>query len=183
LSADLEEEAHVSTADSGAAVDAEIVELEPQPTAAVRIRQPMAELDLAAAFDRSMPLVAQRIVASGGSIGGPPFGRYHRFGPDVVDVEIGFPVGTPPAGLQPLASCAEGEVGISELPGGPVARTIHRGSYDGLSRTYDGLHAWIHAQSGVDDGDGPWESYVDDPRSTTEQSQVRTEVIWPLVRT
>jgi len=165
------------------AIEAEIVELDPQPTAAVRVQQPMAELDLAAAFDRFMPLVAQRIVESGGSIGGPPYGRYHRFGPDVVDVEIGFPVGTASAGLPSLASCAAGEVGISGLPGGPVARTVHRGSYDGLSRTYDGLHDWIHAQPGFDDGAGPWESYVDDPGSTADQSQVRTEVSWPLVRT
>jgi effector-binding domain-containing protein len=171
----------MSTPDT--AIEAEILELERQPTAAVRIQQPMAELDLAAAFDRFMPLVMHRIVASGGSIGGPPFGRYHRFGPDVVDVEIGFPVGAAPAGLQSLASCAEGEVGTSELPGGPVARTVHRGSYEGLSRTYDGLHEWIHAQPGYDDGDGPWESYVDDPGSTADQSQLRTEVTWPVVRT
>ena len=76
--------------------DTEIVELEPQQTAAVRIRQPMAELDLASAFDRFMPLVASEIGANGGAIGGAPFGRYHQFGPDVVDVEIGFPVATPP---------------------------------------------------------------------------------------
>ena len=169
--------------DTDTAIDAEIVEIEPQPTAAVRIQQPMAELDLSAAFDRSMPLVAERITSAGGSIGGPPFGRYHRFGPDVVDVEIGFPVATAPAGLLSLASCAAGEVGMSELPGGPVARTVHRGPYDGLSRTYDGLHAWIHSQPGYDDGAGPWESYVDDPGGTSDQSQVRTEVVWPLVRT
>jgi effector-binding domain-containing protein len=167
----------------GPVIEAEILELEAQPTAAVRVRQPMAELDLAAAFDRFMPLVAERVGAAGGSIAGPPFGRYHRFGPDVVDVEIGFPVATPPAGLQPLASCAEGDVGRSELPGGPVARTVHRGSYDGLSQTYDGLHLWIHAQPGYDDGEGPWESYVDNPRSATDQSQLRTEVTWPLLRT
>ena len=71
-----------------AAFEAEIVEIEPQPTAAVRIQQPMSELDLAAAFDRAMPLVAQRIVEAGGSLGGPPFGRYHRFGPDVVDAVV-----------------------------------------------------------------------------------------------
>jgi effector-binding domain-containing protein len=161
--------------------DTEIVELEPQPTAAVRIRQRMAELDLASAFDRSFPLVASRIEAGGGVIGGPPFGRYHQFGPDVVDVEIGFPVATVPSDLPPLESCAEGEVGLSELPGGPAARTVHRGSYDGLGGTYDALHEWIHAQPGYDDGPAPWESYVDDPGSATDPSVVRTEVIWPLV--
>jgi effector-binding domain-containing protein len=169
--------------DTDTAIDAEIVELQPQPTAAVRIEQPMAELDLAAAFDRFMPLVAERIASAGGSIGGPPFGRYHRFGPDVVDVEIGFPVAAAPAGLPSLASCPAGDVGLSELPGGLVARTVHRGPYDGLSRTYDGLHAWIHAQPGVDDGAGPWESYTDDPGGTADPAQLRTEVVWPLLRT
>ena len=165
-----------------AAFEAELVELEPQPTAAVRIQQPMIELDLAAAFDRVMPLVAQRIVEAGGTVGGPPFGRYHRFGPDVVDVEIGFPVATEPAGLPELDACPAGDVGRSELPGGPVARTTHRGPYDGLSGTYDRLHGWIHAQPGIDDGPGPWESYVDDPRTSTDQAELRTLVIWPLVR-
>ena len=161
---------------------AEVVELEAQRTAAVRIQQPMAELDLAAAFARSMPLVAERIVAAGGSIGGPSYGRYHQFGPDVVDVEIGFPVQAVPAGLASLGSVASGEVGLSELPGGPVARAVHLGSYDGLAATYDALHDWIHAQPGYDDGAGPWESYVDMPDDMADPSRARTEVIWPLVR-
>jgi effector-binding domain-containing protein len=163
-------------------LEAEILELETQPTAAVRLQQPMAELDLASAFDRYMPLVATRVEEAGGRIAGPPFGRYHAFGPDVVDVEIGFPVAEPPAGLPPLASCAPGDIGISELPGGPVAKAIHRGPYDGLGGTYDALHDWIHAQPGYDDGAGPWESYIDDPSAASDPMNLRTEVVWPLVR-
>jgi effector-binding domain-containing protein len=161
---------------------AEVVELEAQRTAAVRIQLPMAELDLGAAFARSMPLVAERIVGAGGSIGGPSYGRYHQFGPDVVDVEIGFPVQAVPSGLGSLGSVAPGDVGLSELPGGPVARAVHLGSYDGLAATYDALHDWIHAQPGYDDGAGPWESYVDMPDDMADPSRARTEVIWPLVR-
>ena len=166
----------------GKTFSAEIVELDAQPTAAVRIQQPMAELDLGEAFGRSMPLVAQRIVEAGGSIGGPSYGRYHQYGPDVVDVEIGFPVQDRPTSLAPLGSVAPGEVGLSELPRGPVARAVHLGSYDGLPATYDALHDWIHAQPGYDDGDGPWESYVDMPDDMADPSKARTEVIWPLVR-
>jgi effector-binding domain-containing protein len=161
---------------------AEIVDLEPRPTAAVRIQQPMSELDLKSAFGRSLSAVAERIAAAGGSIGGPSYGRYHRFGPDIVDVEIGFPVATPPADLPPLSSVPSGEVGSSQLPGGKMARTVHLGSYDGLSATYDALHEWIHAQPGVDDGAGPWESYIDMPDDMADPSTARTEVIWPLVR-
>ena len=146
--------------DARTLTDTRIVELEPQQTVAVRVQQPMGELDLASAFDRFMPLVAEEIGAKGGAIGGPPYGRYHRFGPDVVDVEIGFPVATPPD-LPPLASREPGEVGLSELPGGPVARTVHIGSYDGV---------------------GAWESYVDDPGSVSDMATLRTEVLWPLVK-
>jgi effector-binding domain-containing protein len=164
------------------ALTVEIMELDAQPTAAIRIRQPMAELDLATAFDRSLPLVAERIATEGGRVAGPSYGRYHQFGPDVVDVEIGFPIEAAPSGLRPLEAVSSGEVGLSELPGGPVARAVHLGSYDGLSGTYDALHDWIHAQPGYDDGVGPWESYVDMPHDTADPSRARTEVIWPLVR-
>lgn len=167
--------------DTSSLTDTEIVELEAQPTAAVRIQQPMAELDLASAFDRYMPAVMARVQEAGSQIAGPPYGRYHRFGPDEVDVEIGFPVATVPDGLPPLTSSATGDIGLSELPGGPVARTVHRGPYDGLGQTYDALHEWIHAQPGYDDGAGPWESYVDDPSQVSDPAQMRTEVIWPLV--
>ncbi len=159
--------------------DTEVIEREPQPTVAVRIQQPMAELDLAKAFDTYLPLVGRRVGELGAEMAGAPFGRYHAFGPTHLDVEIGIPVASPPAGLPTLRSVPAGEVGTSELPGGLVARTIHRGSYDGLKDTYDALHEWIHAQPGVDDGDGPWESYIDDP-TTVEPSQLRTEINWPL---
>jgi effector-binding domain-containing protein len=166
-----------------ALTDVEIVELEPHPTAVVRLQQPMEELDLASAFDRYIPLVMSRVQETGSGVAGPPFARYHRFGPDVVDVEIGFPVASVPAGMPSLDACPAGEVGRSELPGGPVARAVHRGSYDGLSGTYDALHDWIHDQPGVDDGAGPWESYIDDPSTVTDQAQLRTQIVWPLVRT
>ena len=161
-----------------AQIDARIVQLTRQPTLAVRVKQPMAEMDLASLFDRYLPLVGARIQAAGATMAGAPFGRYHQFGPDVVDIEIGAPVDAWPAGVPALEDCQSGDVGTSELPGGDAAMLTHVGPYDGLSASYDRLHAWMH-DHGREDGPGPWECYVDAPR-TVEESKLRTELYWPV---
>jgi effector-binding domain-containing protein len=155
-----------------------IVTSMPQPSAAVRVQQAMGELNLAALFDHHMPAIVGRLAELGAAPAGPPYGRYHEFGPDRVDVEIGFPVAAP-LGLPPLAECAAGEIGASALPGGPVATVVHRGPYDTLSQTYDRLRDRI-AERGDKAGAGPWESYLDNPAEVSDPSGLRTDVCWPL---
>jgi effector-binding domain-containing protein len=160
-------------------LDARIVDLTPQPAAAVRIQQPMAEMDLAALFDVHLPNIADRLADLGAEPAGPPFGRYHEFGPEQVDVEIGIPVASPVGNVRPLAECEPGEIGSSELPGGQAAVTVHLGPYDSLSQTYERLEGWIRGQA-REPGPGPWESYIDDPAEVDDPSQLRTEVVWPV---
>jgi len=153
--------------------DYEIKTLETQPSLAVRVRVPMDQLDLAALFAVHLP----RLHAAAGD-GGPPYGRYHEFGPTHADIEIGVPIERvsphphdPESGADPIE--------LSELPGGPTAVAIHHGSYETLGAAYDRLHDWIHSQ-GQEDGPGPWESYIDLPGEVEDMASLRTVLHWPL---
>jgi effector-binding domain-containing protein len=158
--------------------DPHLVDLAPQPTVAARVQQPFDEVDIGALFQLHMANVADRIADLGGTPAGPPYARYHEFGPERADVEFGIPVSSPVANLRPLAECEPGEVGASELPGGPAAITLHVGAYPGLGAAYGRLGEWIPAQ-GHAPGIGPWESYIKDPTEVSE-ADLRTELVWPV---
>ena len=100
-------------------IEAEVHELTPQPTAAVRVTQPMSEMDLGALFDTHLPNIADRLADMGVDPAGPPYGRYHEFGPERVDVEIGIPVQAPASALRPLPRRRRAS---SAHPSSPVAR-------------------------------------------------------------
>ena len=140
----------------------------------------MADLDIGALFDSYLPKIHTRL-AEAGVTGGPSYGRYHMFGPDRADIEIGVPTPTPVAGLNRLSEVTAGEVGLSELPGGLTAIVVHRGPYQTLGESYGLFHDWIH-QQGHDEGEGPWESYVDAPDRDSDLAQLRTEIYWPALR-
>lgn len=155
----------------------EIRDLTPRPAVVVRLRAPTDRLgDL---FDEFLPQVAKRISDLGGEPVGAPFGRYHAYGPDEVDVEIGVPVTVPVANLRSSDEAERGEVASGELPGGRVAVTVHRGAYETLNATYKRLEAWLR-EHGHTPGSAPWESYIDDPGDMSNVADVRTEVVWPL---
>ena len=101
-------------------------------------------------------------------VAGPPFARY-AMTDDGFDIEAGFPVAAPFPG--------SGQVEGSTLPGGPVAKTMHVGSYQGLGDAYTAIEEWLGA-SGYEVSGAPWETYLDDP----EVPEPRTLVFWPCAR-
>jgi effector-binding domain-containing protein len=158
--------------------DYRIVDMEPQPTIAVRIRKPMSALDMKQLFDTELPRVFQFATSQGHSPTGAPYARYFQFGPEEADIEIGLPVSEYPTEMARADAHFE-QPGTSELPGGQVARVIHHGPYDTLGQAYDALHGWIHEHD-HDEGTGPWESYVDDPTEVADEQDIRTEIFWPV---
>ena len=155
----------------------EIRELAPQPTVCVRVSEPTSRL--AELFDELLPLVAERVADLGGQTAGPPYGRYHDYTAEHVDVEIGIPVVAPVGNLPTAEEAPPGELATGELPGGQAAIVQHMGSYGSLNETYGALESWLQ-QHGHRAGAGPWESYIDDPSEVEDDSRLRTEVVWPL---
>ena len=155
----------------------EIRTLEPTTTIAVRLETTVDRLS--EVFDKEMPRIGAVLSDVGGQMAGPPFARYHHYGPDRVEVEVGAPIAFVTAGLQPISGKPDGIMGASSLPGGLAAVTIHNGPYDMLAKTYDALAAWIAAE-GHTAGDGPWEIYVSDPGTVPDPADLETEIVWPI---
>ena len=151
--------------------------LEPLTTIAVRHQTTPGELS--ALFDTELPRVALRMDEVGAVMAGPPFARYHAFGPDRVDVELGAPIAAVPPDLAAVSGRPDGVIGASSLPGGEVAVAVHAGPYDTLAATYDGLRAAILAGGRIP-GDAPWEVYLTDPAQVPDAAEWLTEVLWPL---
>ena len=89
----------------------EIRTLEPTTTIAVRLETTADRLS--EVFDTEMPRIGAVLSDVGGQMAGAPFARYHHYGPDRVDVEVGAPIAFVTAGLQPISGKPDGIMGVS----------------------------------------------------------------------
>lgn len=106
---------------------------------------------------------------------GAPFAFYYNepFRPEDIDVEMGLPV-TPDARVTET-----NEVHRRQLPGGPVAWTIHVGPYSAIGAAYDALCAWVD-QHGHKRTGPPREIYVIGPGPGVSREEYRTEIEIPI---
>jgi effector-binding domain-containing protein len=139
------------------------------PTQVVATRR---HTDLAHIGDAIADGFAAVATAAAGPPAGAPFIIYH----DVIDeqtdgdIEICLPVGTP--------ATLEGEVYGSEVCGGSVVSTVHRGPYDQIGPAYHTLTGWVQ-EHGHEFAGPPREIYLNDP-TVVDPEDILTEVQWPI---
>jgi effector-binding domain-containing protein len=67
---------------------------------------------------------------------------------------------------------------IYELPGGKMAKTVHKGAYDSMDNTYENLFNWIE-QNGKTTSGPIREAYINDP-SEVPKEEILTEIYVPI---
>ena len=146
----------------------ELVDVPAATTAIIRGVVPLSELrDF---YDRSFSQLAATTGTQGVEIVGPTFGLYHGQPTESADLEVGFVTST--------AVTPAGDVEAGSLPGGRVARLVHRGSYDGLGTSWERLRSWMEDR-GLTLGPVFWEVYVTEPSPDMDPADLRTELNWP----
>jgi AraC family transcriptional regulator len=146
-------------------------EIAPQPVLVVKRRVKPAEI--ATTLAEVLGYVFLHAQRNGIALAGQPFTRYLEWGPGLLTIEAGLPVGAH------AGEASEGEIRAETLPGGFVATTVHTGSYDKLTEAHAAVQQWIEAQ-GLTAAGAPWECYVTDPADYPDPKDWKTEIFWPL---
>jgi len=125
------------------------------------------------------PILFQYAVGAGAKIAGHPMFVCHETTIEEVkkadeegnaDVEV----------VVPIASEIEGtdEIKCYELPGGTMAKIIHKGPYEACEPTYQKLYAWLEENNKKITGPIR-EVYLNDPREVTPEETL-TEIYAPI---
>ncbi len=144
-----------------------IEQIKPQPAMTIRFRVADSS-EISAKYGEAFGQLVGHIASEGGQIAGAPFGRYHSFTKDGIEIEAGIPV----------AKIVEekGNIKPTELPGGNAITTIHMGGYKELGNAHNAMQRWVKEQGHKTTG-GPWEYYLTDPGQEPDSSKWRTKLI------
>jgi effector-binding domain-containing protein len=119
-----------------------------------------------------LPAIFGYLGAQGIKPASPPFARFHGGKPGDWDMEAGVCVPAPIAG--------DGRVTAGELPEGRAVVAWHVGPFDGLPAAWMRLRDAAVAE-GLESSGGPWEVYWSDPAEVKDPSELRTELVYPIV--
>jgi len=153
---------------------ADRLDLEAVPLAVIR-HNGIRLADIQDAFDAGYAAIALHFAGGALTPAGPALAVYHGDPMDVFDLELGFPVLSPPENPIPTAT---GTVIVgSALPSGPAVATTVFGSYEELGSGWGGLVERAGAE-GLRPA-GTWiEVYVSDPSTTP--AELRTDLLMPV---
>lgn len=150
------------------------IELHGVPLAVIR-HEGIRLADLRDAFDAGYRTIGAAFADGTLSPAGPALAIYHGDPMGVFDLELGFPVQTPPSDA--IAAVDGAAIVASTLPTGPAVATTVHGSYDGLGAGWAGLVARA-AEAGLHPR-GVWiEIYVSDPGVSPDE--LRTDLLMPV---
>lgn len=142
-----------------------------QPIISIRTRTSIANIgeDLSRAFGELFKFLGRSFRRPAGA----PFCLYHdaEFKEEDIDMEVCVPT------KKKLWS--RGEITAEELPGGPVAYTLHVGAYENISRAYQALAGWIQ-EHGHETSGPARETYLVGPTQVKDRAAYQTEVAWPI---
>lgn len=120
-------------------------------------------------------------MSHGAEFTGGPIALMHEIGKDAAVradqegsavIDVAFPIARP---------VESGDVvKCYEMPGGEMAKVVHKGSYDACEPAYDALYAWV-VDHGYMISDPTREVYLNDPREVPPE-EILTEIYAPIVR-
>ena len=150
-----------------------VVELKPQLVLGMRKRGHYEQIAI------MLPKVCEFAVEKGAQIQGMPTFICHEITPEKVmqadaegnaDVEVAIPIATPIEG--------SGDIKSYELPGGKMAKIIHKGPYQECTPTYEKLFEWIE-KNGKKIIGPTREIYLNDPNEVPPE-EILTEIYAPI---
>ncbi|MDS1030869.1 GyrI-like domain-containing protein [Bacillota bacterium LX-D] len=98
------------------------------------------------------------------------FAAYYNMDMENLDVEMGFPVAKPLAGI--------GEIKSSEIPAGKQVSCFYKGPYSQIEPVYNAMMQWID-ENGYTPTGVSYEFYYNSPAEVPE-SKLLTKIVFPL---